>query len=112
MKKREENRLRLDDFHIAGFTHYEGLFVFNQLKIGTSLTMEWEEDNGYDPRAIAIFFNNTKIGFIPRANNSIVYKMLLMGHGDSLELLINRLSGEETPERQVGVTLFLKRKDA
>ena len=51
----------LAQFKIAGFSYYEGAFVFRKLKIGTKLKLQLEEENKYDYRAVAIYYKNTKL---------------------------------------------------
>ena len=54
----------LAQFKIAGFSYYEGAFVFRKLKIGTKLKLQLEEENKYDCRAVTIYYKKHKIGFI------------------------------------------------
>ena len=37
------------NFHIAGFTYYNGVDVFDKLKIGVKLRLKAEPKNRYDP---------------------------------------------------------------
>ena len=69
----------LSHFHVAGFTFYDGVDVFNKLKVGKKVKFKLEEDNKWDPRAVAIYFKGAKIGFIPRTENRIFYKLLKVG---------------------------------
>jgi hypothetical protein len=48
-------RKHLLNCEIAGFTHYEGPVVSNQLQTGTALWLIFEPENRYDPNAIAVF---------------------------------------------------------
>ena len=69
MKSRERKpvkKVHLTNFHIAGFGYWEGCEAFEQLKIGTKLEFVREEDNPFDPYAVAIYFGDYKLGFIPR----------------------------------------------
>ena len=45
----------LAHFHIAGFTFYEGVTVFEKMKVGKKVKFQLEEDNKWDPRAVAIY---------------------------------------------------------
>ena len=47
------------DFHIAGFTYYNGVDVFENLKIGKSLSLKAEPQNRFDPHAVAISVEKT-----------------------------------------------------
>ena len=55
-------------FKIAGIAYYEALFVIEELKVGTQLRLEPEE-NRYDEYAVAIYYEGKKLGYIPRSSN-------------------------------------------
>lgn len=100
-------REHLSHFDIAGFTYYEGVLAFSELKIGVKLQLKLEENNKYDARAVSIYYNEYKLGFVPRSENRILYKFLKVGISDSFEVRIQRLDEKETPEHQVGVVIHL-----
>lgn len=99
-------REHLAHFDIAGFTYYEGVLAFNALEIGTQLQLKLEEDNKYDARAVAIYYNEFKLGFVPRSENRIIYKLLKVGI-DCFEVRIQRVNKKENPENQIGVVIHL-----
>ena len=47
--KKETKKVHLMNFHIAGFSYWDGCEAFENLKIGTKLQLEREEDNKFDP---------------------------------------------------------------
>lgn len=104
------NREHLAHFSIAGFTYYEGVICFNQLQIGTSLKLILEEDNKFDARAVAIYYNEYKLGFIPRTENRIFYKLLKIGF-DGFDARVQFIDASEHPEGQVGVVVHLVNKE-
>ncbi len=95
-------------FHIAGFSYWEGCIAFNELKIGTELTLVSEEDNKFDPYAVAIYSGEYKLGYIPKGENKEINKFLELGYNQLFEVRINQLSTDETPEHQVGVIIYIK----
>lgn len=99
-------REHLANFNIAGFTYYEGTLCFQELSIGTQLQVVLEEDNKYDARAIAIYYGEYKLGFIPRQENRIFYKLLKVGI-HKFELRIQRVDATEHPENQIQVVAHL-----
>ena len=99
-------REHLAHFDIAGFTYYDGVLAFNELKIGVQLQLKREENNKYDARAVAIYYNEFKLGFVPRSENRIIYKLLNLGI-DCLEIRIQRVDKKENPENQIGVVVHL-----
>lgn len=97
--------------NIAGFTYWDGAEAFSKLTIGTMLTLQREENNQFDPYAVAVYFEEYKLGFIPRNQNKEVAKFLEMGYEDIFEVRINRISPEEHPENQIGMIVHLKGKE-
>ncbi|MDP4290572.1 MAG: HIRAN domain-containing protein [Bacteroidota bacterium] len=94
-------------FHIAGFSYWDGCIAFNELKIGTELTLAREEDNKFDPYAVAIYYGDYKLGFIPRSDNHEISKFIELGYSGLFEVRINQLSRELPPEQQVGVIVYI-----
>jgi hypothetical protein len=97
-----------DNFHIAGFTYHDGVDVFGELKIGAELDFVVEPDNKYDTYAVAIYYKDHKLGYVPRGTNKYISKFLNFGHTDLFEVKINRISPEEHPEHQIGVVVKIK----
>ena len=110
-KVKVENKRHLANFHIAGFGYWDAAEAFEQLKVGTLLELRREPDNRFDAYAVAIYFGEYKLGFIPRTDNREISKYLEMGYGDIYETRIIRLSPQEHPEQQVEVTVKIKRRE-
>jgi HIRAN domain. len=101
-------KVNLDNFHIAGFGFWDGCEAFEHLKIGTRLDLAREADNPFDPYAVAIYYGEYKLGFIPRGSNHDISKYLDMGLGDIYEVRITRITPDVPPEQQVEVVLYVK----
>jgi len=106
MKSKQQQREYLAHFNIAGFTYWDGALAFQKLKPGVPLTMILEEDNKYDPKAVALYHDSVKLGYVPRDSNTVIYKLLKMGI-DNLMTVVQRVDGSEHPENQVGVVVHL-----
>jgi hypothetical protein len=72
----EEKTTTLLKCYIAGYAYYHGEQVIDQLKPDLKLELKREPDNPYDRRAIAVYFKNSKLGFIPRVNNKIIANIM------------------------------------
>lgn len=105
-KKPKIVKEHLAHFDIAGFTYYEGSEAFENFKIGTKLQLKLEPENKFDARAIALFYNDFKLGFVPRTENRIIYKLLKIGF-EGLETKIQRIDATAHPENQVSVIVHL-----
>lgn len=100
-------RLHFTNFDLAGFTYWDGVEVFDKLKIGLKLRFEREMDNKYDPKAVAIYFEDAKLGYVPRANNSEIAKLCEQGYSRIFDVRINRISADEQTENQIGVVVHI-----
>lgn len=97
-------------FHIAGFTYWDGLEVFDDLKVGTELSLEADPSNGYDPNAVKILFGETMLGYIPRGENEEISKFLQLGYFDLFYIKISRINSEAHTEKQISVTVKINKK--
>lgn len=105
-------RRHFTNFDIAGFTYWDGALAFQELSIGTELYFKREEDNKFDPYAVAIYYKDYKLGFIPRNMNKDISKFCEQGYADIFEVRINRIAPDENPEDQIGVIVYLKQASA
>ena len=103
-----ERSRHLLDCHIAGFTYYDGLDVIGELKLGAPVTLKSEPDNPYDPDAVAIYYEDIKLGYVPQAKNSPVSTLLYFGHGDIVEARINCHKPDANTENQFRVVIRVK----
>jgi HIRAN domain. len=94
--------------NVAGFGHWDGVLIFDKLEPGTHLRLEAEPDNPYDARAIALYYKDTKIGFIPRDMNLELSPLLFFGHEDIFDTVITQVRREADPEHQVRVMVRIR----
>ena len=105
MYERSRNLL---DCHIAGFTYYDGLDVIDRLKLGAPVSLVSEPDNPHDSDAVAIYFDGTKLGYVPKHKNSNVSNLLYFGHGGIMDAKINCHNPEADTEHQFRIVIKLK----
>jgi hypothetical protein len=98
-------------FHIAGFMYYNGVDVFENLKIGTELKLHAEPENRFDPLAVSIYYQNKKLGFVPKEDNELIRKFLDLGHTDLFEIKISQVLPEAHPEKQIRVVVRIKERN-
>ncbi|MDR1974144.1 MAG: HIRAN domain-containing protein [Bacteroidales bacterium] len=91
--------------HIAGFAYYDGIDVFDSLKIGTRLSLKAEPENPKDCNAVAIFFDDTMLGYIPASKNELLSLFLRLGHTNLFEVRINQVDPVAYSERQIGIVV-------
>ena len=79
------------NFNIAGFTYWEGCMAIADLKVGSQLRLVREEDNKFDPHAVAIYYEDYKLGFIPRGENELISKMVDLGYVKIFDCRVQRI---------------------
>lgn len=97
-------------FAVAGFQRYDGALVFNQLSVGSGLSLVPELDNPYDPCAMALYFDEAMIGYVPRDLNEELSQLFYFGHGDVFEARVLQVNPEKEPWKQVRVGIYVKDK--
>lgn len=110
MSKQEKTKKikeHLAHFNIAGFTYYDGAEAFAELKMGQELDLSLDPENKFDNRAVLISYKDWKLGYIPRSDNRIFYKLLKTGV-NNIVLRIQRLDAQDHPESQVQVVAHLE----
>lgn len=61
---------------VAGFQYYDGIKSLEYMKTGDVLNLIREPENTYDDNAIALYWQNHKIGFVPRDINTVLAALL------------------------------------
>ena len=100
--KRVSNR-QYFNCHIAGFTHWEGCLVINDLKPGTKLILERELHNPFDPRAVAIYYGDTKLGYIPKNQNEDISTFWIWATLIYLKFVYNHYLLTSTQNHRLGL---------
>ena len=86
---------------IAGFQYYQGNKVWSQLVQGQQITLQREPENTYDARAVAVYWRQEKLGFIPRLDNAAISQLL--DRGEILIASIHSLAESDNPWGRVEV---------
>ena len=94
-------------FNIAGFQHWDGAPVIDQLKLGSPLQLVAAPDNPHDSEAVAIRWQGTKLGYVPSGKNHLPSLLLHYGHTGVLECRVLKVDPSESPWKQVMVGLYL-----
>ena len=97
----------LSTFFIAGFQHYDGTLVINQMSIGDGIELCPEPGNPYDPESIALYFNGVMVGYVPADQNSLASTLFHFGHRNILECRILQVDKEAAPWKQIRVGLYV-----
>ncbi len=103
-----KRKIYLLQFFVAGFRHYKGMEMLAHMEANDLIELRREPDNEYDDCAIALYWQQEKIGYIPADYNEMLAKLL---DAQALPLLgmITHLNREVKPwENVVAAVYFLQ----
>ena len=84
---------------LAGFQFYDGKAHWDDMKPGDALTLVRERDNPHDANAVRIEWNGSRLGYIPRRENSDVARQ--MDRGAPVKARIVKLTQASNPWQRV-----------
>ncbi len=95
---------------VAGFRHYRGMELLNEMEVNDLIELRREPKNLYDDFAIALYWQQEKIGFIPAEFNETIARLL---DAEALPLLasITHLHKEVKPWENVGVAVYFLQEE-
>lgn len=64
---------------IAGFAYHDGPKVLEKLRVGVRLDVMAEFHNPYDRHAVALYLGTCHIGYVPRAENRHLARLIRQG---------------------------------
>ena len=84
------------------------------MEVGTELQLVRDLDNRYDVNAVALTFKAENgedylIGYIPQTENEVLALFLEMGWTDMFECRISKIDPNAFSERQIKLTIKVKR---
>ena len=92
-------KIILQESPLAGFQYHRGPAIWPFLQVGETLHLRREPSNPHDRHAVAVWFRNEHLGYIPRRENRTLAQLL--DQGERLEATIVRLLEEENPWRRI-----------
>ena len=100
------HRILLQESPLAGYQYHRASGVWSFLRVGEALNLRREPGNPHDPNAIAVWYQNEHLGYVPRRENRTLAQM--MDRGERLEARIVRLLDDENPWRRIRFRVDLK----
>lgn len=64
---------------VAGFRYHAGERAWPRMHQGDPVALVREPDNPHDDKAVAVFWQGAKLGYIPRADNTVIANLLDQG---------------------------------
>lgn len=108
----KKDKIYYTEFHVAGVQYHEAVEVMDKIKVGDVVRLERDEDNNYDKNAVAIFYGDTHLGYVPREEAKILSLFLDMGWSEIFEVRISRINRETHYEEQLHVQVKILRKSS
>ena len=103
--RQSSDLILLQESPVAGFQHHRGVAIWPFLREGEKLNLVRESVNQHDRNAVAVYFRNDKLGYVPQRENATLAQML--DRGEKLDAQIIRLLDEENPWRRVRIQVSL-----
>jgi hypothetical protein len=106
IESESSGRILLQESPLAGYQYHRASGIWPFLQIGAALRLHREPGNPYDPNAIAVWYLNEHLGYVPRRENRTLAQM--MDRGERLEARIVRLREDDNPWRRIRFRVDLK----
>jgi hypothetical protein len=100
-----EARILLQSSPIAGYRYHEGKAVWNELQVDAPLDLVREADNPYDALAVRVDWHGHVLGYVPRADNRAVARLL--DRGETVEARIVKLRKSRNPRERVQFEVYV-----
>ena len=87
----ETRSVLIQESSVAGFQFYKGDAIWSSLAVGEELALAREASNTHDPDAVAIYFHEDKLGYVPRSDARIEYATSIikkLANADSGDILV------------------------
>ena len=101
----EDRSVLIQESPIAGFQFHRGEAMWASLIVGQELKLVRDSSNTHDPDAVAIYFQEEQLGYVPRGDNRAIAQML--DRGESLEARISKLLVDGDAWERIRITITL-----
>jgi hypothetical protein len=99
------SRIVVQSSPLAGFRHYEAPNLWGEVRTGDELTLVREPDNPHDRNAVRVEWRSFKLGYVPRAQNEAVARLL--DRGTRLVARVSKLRHTRAPNRRIEFEIFM-----
>jgi hypothetical protein len=98
-------RIVVQSSPLAGFRHYEAPNLWGEVRAGDELALVREPDNPHDRNAVRVEWRSFKLGYVPRAQNEAVARLL--DRGTRLAARVSKLQHTRAPNRRIEFEIFM-----
>ena len=114
-------KLFFKECNLAGRQYHDVDEVWEELHVGTCLSLERDLDNRYDKNAVAVVYRDVDVetgiveeyllGYIPSDENETIAKLLEMGWDKIFECRISKINPEAHYENQIRLTIRIVKSE-
>jgi len=90
---------------LAGFQYYSGKQMWDDMRVGDTLTLTREPDNAHDANAVIVSWNGQRLGYVPRRENGDVARQ--MDRGAPVKARIVRLTQARNPWQRIEFEIYI-----
>lgn len=90
---------------LAGFQYYQGKALWDEMKVGDTLTLQREPSNPHDANAVIVFWNGQRLGYIPRKENSDVARQI--DRGAPVKARIVKMTEARNPWQRIAFEVYV-----
>ena len=101
----ESIKILVQSSPLAGSQYYAVAKIWDEIKLGDRLTLTREPENRHDRNAVRVDWNGHKLGYVPRAENRAVARVL--DAGEKLEARVSALREDPDPWKRVEFEVYL-----
>lgn len=91
--------------NVAGFRYYSGEKVWARISTGDPVILRREPSNPYDNGAVAIYWHNDKLGYLPREENPVIARLIDQGAPVDAHIIRKNAAGCTWEKLEVKVEL-------
>lgn len=96
------------DIAVAGTGYCEQMNdIYPKLKIGTVLQLRRDPQNKYDKQAIGVYYEQTRIGWVPRTMNTIISRLMDAGKAFFCRITTLNEKAADNPWKDIECKIFM-----
>lgn len=105
LAEKEKKKTSLLSFYVAGYRYYQGKQAESYMSEGDALRLVRQPGNRYDEKAIEVYHEETKLGYIPAMDNSVLAN--LMDQKTSIKAVIKTLNPQAPTWQRIEVECWM-----
>ncbi len=105
VKGKRYNAVQIYSTYVAGFRYYKGLELVSDMSVDDAVDILHEAENQHDDKAMALYYNGEKIGYLPMNDNELY--CYLFNAGVPIYCDIVKVNADAQPWRMCKVAVYL-----